>query len=463
MFSSESGTDVDDETAIGTADCAAKQQETVVPRRRLLQYSAGSAVGLLLTGMTGGQATATTAYDYELEVTVLDPNTADLSAGDGDSTLEDGVSASTSVSGSPDGAVLDVSGSITVLIQSPAGDEIPDSTVELYHAEDWTGNPDTSIPLSVENTGEDSNISTFDGLAVGDSADPDSHVDYVIRAVNEDRGFVPSTSQVSLHDPDQTGPTEVLTLEHDEFVDEAVLHNGTTTEVRIEGHVLSQDGEDSWPAAGQTVELTLSNDQVGNLYGTEVVLDADGIVSTIFEAGPEEGVTDIDAVTWNAENETFETDSSQNATVFVYDTGQITGDVITDESELIPGADVTLFRGDTATNDFDEVVDNTITGPEGSYSFVGVVTGDDYQIEAEYEGETGVSEPIPDLEAQTVNRDIVIAGAELPSVEEYASPKSGRVETDGLRDAIDDWRDGDVDTDLLRDVIDYWRSGDQVN
>ncbi|WP_255191377.1 hypothetical protein [Natronobeatus ordinarius] len=38
----------------------------------------------------------------------------------------------------------------------------------------------------------------------------------------------------------------------------------------------------------------------------------------------------------------------------------------------------------------------------------------------------------------------------------------GTVGTDGLRDAIDDWRSGEIGTDLLRDVIDAWRSGEVV-
>lgn len=37
--------------------------------------------------------------------------------------------------------------------------------------------------------------------------------------------------------------------------------------------------------------------------------------------------------------------------------------------------------------------------------------------------------------------------------------ENGTVQTDGLLDAIDDWRGEDVDTGLLLDVIDVWRSG----
>ncbi|WP_255191244.1 CAP domain-containing protein [Natronobeatus ordinarius] len=47
------------------------------------------------------------------------------------------------------------------------------------------------------------------------------------------------------------------------------------------------------------------------------------------------------------------------------------------------------------------------------------------------------------------------------TVDEYAGD-DGVVDTDGLRDAIDDWRSGTTDTDLLRDVIDAWRTSDET-
>lgn len=64
--------------------------------------------------------------------------------------------------------------------------------------------------------------------------------------------------------------------------------------------------------------------------------------------------------------------------------------------------------------------------------------------------------------AASVTRDFQIILEDSPSVTDYADPETGIVETEGLRDAIDDWRAGDIDTDLLRDVIDAWRSGDPV-
>jgi len=40
--------------------------------------------------------------------------------------------------------------------------------------------------------------------------------------------------------------------------------------------------------------------------------------------------------------------------------------------------------------------------------------------------------------------------------------EDGVVDTNGLLDAIDDWRSDDIDTGLLLDVIDGWRSDDPV-
>ncbi|WP_255192863.1 right-handed parallel beta-helix repeat-containing protein [Natronobeatus ordinarius] len=54
-----------------------------------------------------------------------------------------------------------------------------------------------------------------------------------------------------------------------------------------------------------------------------------------------------------------------------------------------------------------------------------------------------------------------VATSDSGSIADYTDD-DGVVDTSGLRDAIDDWRNGDADTDLLRDVIDAWRSGEPV-
>lgn len=45
-----------------------------------------------------------------------------------------------------------------------------------------------------------------------------------------------------------------------------------------------------------------------------------------------------------------------------------------------------------------------------------------------------------------------------PSISDYTDSDSDAIQTDGLRKAINDWREDRIDTETLRDVIDHWRS-----
>ena len=56
----------------------------------------------------------------------------------------------------------------------------------------------------------------------------------------------------------------------------------------------------------------------------------------------------------------------------------------------------------------------------------------------------------------------VAAAEDERTLVDYADEETDAVETDGLREAIDDWREGTIETDLLRDVIDAWRHGEPV-
>lgn len=53
--------------------------------------------------------------------------------------------------------------------------------------------------------------------------------------------------------------------------------------------------------------------------------------------------------------------------------------------------------------------------------------------------------------------EAVHSGEDEPSVDDYRDECSGKVETEGIRRAIDDWRSGRIGIDLLRDVIDAWQ------
>ncbi|WP_255192525.1 hypothetical protein [Natronobeatus ordinarius] len=66
------------------------------------------------------------------------------------------------------------------------------------------------------------------------------------------------------------------------------------------------------------------------------------------------------------------------------------------------------------------------------------------------------------LVADHANGQITLELVAQSPLEEYAT-ENGVVETEGLRGAIDDWREGDTETELLRDVIDAWRSGEPIS
>jgi parallel beta-helix repeat protein len=66
-----------------------------------------------------------------------------------------------------------------------------------------------------------------------------------------------------------------------------------------------------------------------------------------------------------------------------------------------------------------------------------------------------------DTDRSTIAVGLSGNGTEATGAAVYAN-EEGVIDTDGLRQAINDWRSGAIGTDLLREVIDYWRSGEKV-
>lgn len=146
--------------------------------------------------------------------------------------------------------------------------------------------------------------------------------------------------------------------------------------------------------------------------------------------------------------------------------------ISTDHSELLLYAGISNKLQNVAVDYRHEVVE--VTGEVVSAS----------EIDPAFEEQRALAvfdiEPVESVDGEVPNtvteyqdelEDLVLQQAEAPlgeyepepelPIEEYTE-EDGTVQTDGLRDAIDDWREGDTDTDLLRDVIDLWRSGEQI-
>lgn len=89
-------------------------------------------------------------------------------------------------------------------------------------------------------------------------------------------------------------------------------------------------------------------------------------------------------------------------------TSQITGDIVNEDYENIPNAEVTLRDAET-----EETVATTMSGSQGSYTFVDLEPGE-YQVEATVDGESGFANV--DAKEGTNNQDIVITGTTTGSV-----------------------------------------------
>jgi len=96
-----------------------------------------------------------------------------------------------------------------------------------------------------------------------------------------------------------------------------------------------------------------------------------------------------------------------------------------------------------------------------SDTFVGSGSTEELSVEAEQSGthyvEVAGTGPMTTTEYQLQSSQT----GSGPSLADYAN-EDGIVDTDGLREAIDDWRAGGIDTDLLREVIGFWRTGQPV-
>ncbi|TYL38199.1 hypothetical protein CV102_13450 [Natronococcus pandeyae] len=87
-------------------------------------------------------------------------------------------------------------------------------------------------------------------------------------------------------------------------------------------------------------------------------------------------------------------------------------------------------------------------------------TGEQVEYTFEEEGSHEVRLTVSDEnDVVDVDREIITVSEDPDDpLEEYRND-DGVVDTTGLREGIDHWRNGDLGTDLLRDVIDAWRTG----
>lgn len=194
----------------------------------------------------------------------------------------------------------------------------------------------------------------------------------------------------------------------------------------------SNDPADWSAAANQEVDIQLADISTGTLEGTSISqgdltgidteTDEFGIATATFESGSasastagEFNVTALTESDGGVEFRAGDSAETSEATIEVFGSGEITGDVVDEDNNNFGGAPdnratVQLFD----LNDLDTPLQETTTGPEGSYTFSDVRTGNDYRVVASFDNETGFSN-VRQLDAGTTNADIVITGTEAPT------------------------------------------------
>ncbi len=210
---------------------------------------------------------------------------------------------------------------------------------------------DYRLNLSAE--GEDGNYS--DSIAMGISSERDVRVGLDVKAQNE---------------PD----SEFTPIENSDLVD-------------------SED-----------VNFSTNNSVIGNVVDDPLTV-TESNETTVFQSTRSTGVTNLTAEVTNGEDMVF----NDTVQIEVYGVGEITGDVVNDKNpaDNLPGAKVDLLR--VENNGSETLLDTDYTGPQGSYSFTEVRTGETYRLVGTFENETGFNE-IYKGSAGTTNADIVIVG-----------------------------------------------------
>ena len=189
--------------------------------------------------------------------------------------------------------------------------------------------------------------------------------------------------------------------------------NTRTVTVDVDQQPIDRGGAWTDADAGKNITVGLTNETEGELGETTLVTDANGEATTTFTAGAAAGgVTNVTASTENDLGDINTTSGSEEAEINVFGPASITGDVVNEDSQNLPGATVELF--DPADTDLSDPLVTIESGDEGSYTFSEIdgerlQSGESYVVRATFNGESETRQ-FNSLSAGTNDGDIAIIG-----------------------------------------------------
>lgn len=181
--------------------------------------------------------------------------------------------------------------------------------------------------------------------------------------------------------------------------------------------------------------------------------------ATVTLDGEQDGLSNVTAEVTNVEDTTYNTTGSEQASVTVFGTAEITGQVVNEEEQALQEAEVELLVRNASTGAFETTNRTATSDVDGRYNFLDVEAGPDYRVRATtLDSETGTA-TVDELPVGTTTRDIVVIGAEPTGDLAPYTNDNGVVDAGGLQDAAADFRSGDISPTVLQDAAAAFRSG----
>jgi surface glycoprotein (TIGR04207 family) len=235
-------------------------------------------------------------------------------------------------------------------------------------------------------------------------------------------------------------PVESITVDLDVTVDDGDKTTrapvGEAVSVEVSGTQSERGVDDeSSPAQGLDVTLEALDSSIGEFVDSEsdtvdVTLDENGEASVFFTGDePTTGTTNVSASA-DVGTETFETEGGEQAEIDIFTDIEVTGDIVNENQDNIPGAQAYLYDTDEFDDsgldledlpelDADEnstLVDTAISGGGGSYVFTNIESGQNLSIYAQaLDGNDEIVDNSrtlgTDIQSSLGGEDIVIIGA----------------------------------------------------
>ena len=219
-----------------------------------------------------------------------------------------------------------------------------------------------------------------------------------------------------------------------EFVKDTNIAQGgeRTVEVLVQSSEVGTNEEPTPVGAGVELDdlsLIPNNDDpedVGSLDFDNLETNDNGVVTATFQAASAgDGTVNVTASASDDTENGASTTGSQQATVTVFGAATITGDIVNEDGNNLPGATVRLYEN---ANDVDvdgAAVSTVEAGTEGSYTFIENQTsgerlqsGQDWVVEAEFDGNTE-TRAFNGISTGTNDGDIVIVGGDPAASANY--------------------------------------------